>query len=61
MDDVTAKTADGEERVVGPRLRSEDVQSERSLRPRRLAEYIGQAHYDCAIRIKQIRLHTAIA
>ena len=42
MDDVTAKTADGEERVVGPRLRSEDVQSERSLRPRRLAEYIGQ-------------------
>ena len=31
-----------QQRVVTPRARGEDVQIERSLRPRRLAEYIGQ-------------------
>ncbi len=33
---------DAAQRVVTPSLRGEDAQTERSLRPRRLAEYIGQ-------------------
>lgn len=32
-----------ESRTVSPRLLGEDIASERSLRPRRLSEYIGQA------------------
>ncbi|MBM3135126.1 MAG: Holliday junction branch migration DNA helicase RuvB, partial [Chloroflexi bacterium] len=35
------------ERVLSPKLRDEDIALDTSLRPRRLADYIGQA------RIKQ--------
>src|SRR3712207_1733061 len=40
---TTAPTTDRDaRRVVTPRPRPEDVHLERSLRPRRLSEYIGQ-------------------
>jgi Holliday junction DNA helicase RuvB len=46
MDGTTSaaknRTVDAEERVLTPRQRTEDGQHERSLRPRRLGEYIGQ-------------------
>jgi Holliday junction DNA helicase RuvB len=38
----TAQSADGQNRVVTPRQRTDEGQYERSLRPRRLGEYIGQ-------------------
>lgn len=38
----SSQTASDLKRVVTPRTRGEDVQLERSLRPRRIAEYIGQ-------------------
>src|SRR5690349_16251786 len=37
-----SQAAEELKRVVTPRTRGEDVQLERSLRPRRIAEYIGQ-------------------
>lgn len=39
---MNERGAAAEERVVGPAAKPEDVPLERSLRPRRLAEYIGQ-------------------
>jgi Holliday junction DNA helicase RuvB len=39
---MSERPAPAEERVIGPAARVEDAPLERSLRPRRLAEYIGQ-------------------
>src|SRR4051794_27944751 len=39
------------QRVVTPRTRGEDAQIERSLRPRRLAEYIGQERVKASLSI----------
>ncbi|HEU5431665.1 MAG TPA: Holliday junction branch migration DNA helicase RuvB [Thermomicrobiales bacterium] len=39
------------DRVVSPRERTEDAQLERSLRPRRLAEYIGQDRVKASLSI----------
>ena len=40
---ISTKTGDAErKRVVSPKAKGEDVLADRSLRPRRLAEYIGQ-------------------
>lgn len=39
---MTVPTPDGEERLLTPKTRGEDHQADRSLRPRRLDEYIGQ-------------------
>lgn len=33
-----------EERLISPRLREEDLELDRTLRPRTLADYIGQSH-----------------
>lgn len=40
-----------QQRVVTPRARGEDAQIERSLRPRRLAEYIGQDRVKASLSI----------
>jgi Holliday junction DNA helicase RuvB len=42
---------DGEERVLTPRPKSDEGQYERSLRPKRLAEYIGQDRVKASLSI----------
>ncbi len=51
MNDAASPTIPSADRVVSPRSRTEDAHLERSLRPRRLAEYIGQERVKASLSI----------